>query len=547
MSIIEKLESAINSRDDIQQSINDMGVTVDNTVPLSQYSSKILQIQSGSSITPGIQLWGNDFDGTTSIIGDITLGNSSIIGSPLNLTSVSGYALQILSDNIVTEESRLQFPQSVLIPYDTNVEKFVVTFQDFDVQNISGTSPFYLRPSSGIGYFVNIRPDWISDQISNSSTITDAISAHDSNSESHNNIQSRVDSLESSVENKSNKVDISSTATVDQYPNAKSVWDLVQDVIANIPAGGLKVPQSIPLESGLPDIVTRQIGDYFYIQNMDITMEGHTGRAWVNLTDTGNPSSELRYYKVYDQYQSMDGTSITQTGGGEWGVSLSWLQNIINAAVSNKVDKITISNALYTTNTTEYIRYSNTVDANRIVQRNNAGNIAVRGDISLTSDLAIGAAQISSLIPKKGTTYPLANGDATAGSSDNYAPIDHVHPIQNLQKFTDVTALSQILSPNSPNAYLFPTTPGDFSLDINQDFSDKLEGIREYKIIVKCDFISSISLLTNADIDVINSLAGSYIDTNSIRLVVINLTDIYQYHGANRIRIIDINTYPNII
>jgi hypothetical protein len=118
----------------------------------------------------------------------------------------------------------------------------------------------------------------------------------------------------------SNKVDVSSQATATQYPTAKSVWDLVQDVIATIPAGGLKVPLSINLESILPDPATLAPGDYFFIQNMDETAEGHTGRAWVNYTDPTDTETELIYYKVTDQYFDADGTSLEIKLNGSIGV-----------------------------------------------------------------------------------------------------------------------------------------------------------------------------------------------------------------------------------
>ena len=118
-------------------------------------------------------------------------------------------------------------------------------------------------------------------------------------------------------EQKVNKVDISSSSTKDQYPNAKSVYDFVTDAIASIPQG-LSIPISITDESQLP--TTANDGDYYFIQDMTTTAPGHTGRAWWN---------NGQWYKIYDQYQSMDGVSIVQTGSGTWEVSTTWLNNVL--------------------------------------------------------------------------------------------------------------------------------------------------------------------------------------------------------------------------
>jgi hypothetical protein len=137
-----------------------------------------------------------------------------------------------------------------------------------------------------------------------------------------------------SIEYTSNKVAINHEATETQYPTAKSVWDLIQDVIATIPAGGLKVPLSVDLESELEDPETLSPGDYFVIQDMDVTSEGHTGRAWVNYEDPADTDTPLVFYKVIDQYFSPDGTSLILNGGGSIQVSTSWLEQQIDDAIS---------------------------------------------------------------------------------------------------------------------------------------------------------------------------------------------------------------------
>jgi hypothetical protein len=132
-------------------------------------------------------------------------------------------------------------------------------------------------------------------------------------------------------------VAISSTATNEQIPNAKSVWDLVQDILATIPPGGLKVPISHDLESTLPDPTTLEPGDIFYVQDMDVTAEGKSGQVWVNYTDPDDTNTALMYYKVVDQYQTMDGESITQTGSGAWEVNTTWLASQLTSLLASYV------------------------------------------------------------------------------------------------------------------------------------------------------------------------------------------------------------------
>jgi len=131
-------------------------------------------------------------------------------------------------------------------------------------------------------------------------------------------------------ESLSNKVDISDASTSDNYPNAKSVWDLIQNVAATVPAGGLKVPTSLALESQLPaDPTTLVSGDYFFIQNMDVTANGRTGRVWVNYTDPSDKTTPLMYYKVIDQYFDVDGESVLLSNTGLITISTSWLDTYL--------------------------------------------------------------------------------------------------------------------------------------------------------------------------------------------------------------------------
>jgi hypothetical protein len=146
-----------------------------------------------------------------------------------------------------------------------------------------------------------------------------------------------------------NKVEISAQASETQYPTAKSVWDLVQDILAEVPAGGLSVPLSIDLESQLPgDLSGVQIGAYWYIQNMNVTANDHTGRAWVN---NDGPGGVKIIHTVIDQYQHMDGDSIVQTGSGAWQVSGTWMDSVLAAkgyVLSSDLGSLAVKNSIET-------------------------------------------------------------------------------------------------------------------------------------------------------------------------------------------------------
>jgi hypothetical protein len=201
---------------------------------------------------------------------------------------------------------------------------------------------------------IDDKPTGLSEFSNDTGYITDsAVTEHNQDASAHEDIRGAIaDGVKeakdyadeqiaeidlSGYEDKTNRVAINSQATEEQYPTAKSVWDLVQDVIATIPAGGLKVPLSKNLESALPNVTTLTPGDYFYIQDMDVSAPGHSGRAWVNYTDPGDTTTPLMYYKVIDQYFSADGESIVQTGGGALQVSTAWLNEVISNAMTGYV------------------------------------------------------------------------------------------------------------------------------------------------------------------------------------------------------------------
>jgi hypothetical protein len=127
-------------------------------------------------------------------------------------------------------------------------------------------------------------------------------------------------------EDKSNKVPLSLTATSEQYADAASTVAFIQDLISTI-STGLGIPISIAKESDIPSTGTD--GTMYYVQDMDIHGEGHTGKVWWNA----NVSTTEWQYAV-DQYGNLDGISIIETGGGAWQVSTEWLNGIISTAIS---------------------------------------------------------------------------------------------------------------------------------------------------------------------------------------------------------------------
>lgn len=435
MTLSEKIESAIDSRDDIQSAITTQGVTVDNTVPLSQYADKILEIQATGGITPGIKLWGNDFDGTKSVDGMLSTGpfnglqfteyGASIKGGRASADKAITITIDTLNSNhgyILLDAQYMYvnptYTRQLMIPSSVN------SFGNPSFPAIGDNTKFfintswivdgsleYTRYSADNAGDIKVSKTWLNTQIENSSAVSNAITTHNSDNTAHPDILNSVNTAVTSKENISNKVAISSTATTSQYPNAKSVWDLVQNVIATIPAGGLKVPLPCSLESTLEPLNTRSIGDYYYIQDMDITAPGRTGRAWVNYIDLGNPNSGLQYYKVFDQYQSMDGVSITQTTGGEWEVDDAWLKSKINAEISEETDPI-FNNWLFS-------EFGLVCGNQKLV---NASEGTEPTDVAIVSQ-----------IPKKGNILPLEDGVASIGISTEYAPMDHVHPINSSQ------------------------------------------------------------------------------------------------------------------
>ena len=161
------------------------------------------------------------------------------------------------------------------------------------------------------------------------SDLDDAVEAHDDWDGSHADIRQDISDLDDATEKVENKVDVSVDSTTGQYPNAKSVWDLVQALAATIPPGGLNVPVKIDLESELP--ATGEDGDFYIIQDMDETEPGRTGMAWWNA-ETGTD-----WLTVVDQYYSADGESIVLTPTGRLSVDRAWIDNIIETAAAGTI------------------------------------------------------------------------------------------------------------------------------------------------------------------------------------------------------------------
>jgi hypothetical protein len=84
----------------------------------------------------------------------------------------------------------------------------------------------------------------------------------------------------------------------DELLNKGEVDELVQQAIAGLGGGGLKVPVAIDLESSLPSPSLAEDGDYYKIGNMDITAPGSNGEAWFNSSVSTQAWQKLVDYAV---------------------------------------------------------------------------------------------------------------------------------------------------------------------------------------------------------------------------------------------------------
>ncbi|MCL2610797.1 MAG: hypothetical protein FWE02_03865, partial [Defluviitaleaceae bacterium] len=109
--------------------------------------------------------------------------------------------------------------------------------------------------------------------------------------------------------------------------------EYIDSFIDKIPQA-LLPPVKLDLESELPDIselTSKDIGLFYIIQNMDISAEGKTGKAWLNYED-GDNANDLIWYKSFDQYYSADGVSIILTPTGKLQVGLDWFNSILESS-----------------------------------------------------------------------------------------------------------------------------------------------------------------------------------------------------------------------
>jgi hypothetical protein len=132
----------------------------------------------------------------------------------------------------------------------------------------------------------------------------------------------------------------------------------IQSIINSVSVG-LRPPVEIDLESDLPieaGLTSADVGLFYIIQDMDVSMAGRTGKAWANYKD-GNVNNPVVWYKVYDQYYSADGTTITLTPTGQLQVAQALIQRITtnendidvlqNAVINVETDRHTHANKTF--------------------------------------------------------------------------------------------------------------------------------------------------------------------------------------------------------
>ncbi|MDR3186543.1 MAG: hypothetical protein LBU04_07080 [Christensenellaceae bacterium] len=157
-------------------------------------------------------------------------------------------------------------------------------------------------------------------------------------------INTNIDNLSEEIEDKedsSNKTTtLSSSSTDTQYPSAKVVYNAIQQASSTIPSGGLKVPVELATESQLPAITQDKstIGNYYVIQNMNQTAPNHSGKAWINYTNPSDTSSQLKYYKMYDNFFDPDSSTIILNDNNKLSINSYYMQSQINEAITLQLD-----------------------------------------------------------------------------------------------------------------------------------------------------------------------------------------------------------------
>jgi hypothetical protein len=157
------------------------------------------------------------------------------------------------------------------------------------------------------------------------------IEDHDEDPDAHKEIIESLDrdilGLSESVSD-INKIIPNQTSADNQLINNT----ILENALATIPTG-LKPPIEIDTQSKLltlhPEalLTSADVGLFYIIQNMDILASGRTGKAWANYKD-GNSSNPVIWYKVFDQYYSADGVTITLTPTGQLQVAQALIQRI---------------------------------------------------------------------------------------------------------------------------------------------------------------------------------------------------------------------------
>ncbi len=120
--------------------------------------------------------------------------------------------------------------------------------------------------------------------------------------------------------------------------------------LESIATNGLKTPLMLNLESQLPLFSSSIKGDYYVIQDMDVTMPGRQGRAW-------NDGQNSSWQKVYDLIHQYDGLTIVLNASGELeiafgnlvdGTTVTWNNTTkkLSAPLQNDESKVNVSDII---------------------------------------------------------------------------------------------------------------------------------------------------------------------------------------------------------
>jgi hypothetical protein len=110
--------------------------------------------------------------------------------------------------------------------------------------------------------------------------------------------------------------------------NKGEIQAIVNDIMSAL-SQGLKTPELIDKESGLPDAEDAPNGTYYVVQNLDVTAAGQQGRAWKN-----DALSETDWQIVIDNVFAPDEEWIGLTEGGALTIPAD-IQALINGALQS--------------------------------------------------------------------------------------------------------------------------------------------------------------------------------------------------------------------